>query len=143
MAFYVVAIFFVALDRFLKFLAVNYYNNNSVELVNNFFKFEFTPNYNIAFSIPLRGYPLTALIFLLMLWLIYYFLANIKNKESDNVLYLFWVILGAASNLSDRLKFGYVIDYFDLKYFTVFNLADCLIVFGALGIIWRLFRQKE
>lgn len=143
MAFYAAAIFFVALDRFLKFLAVNYYSNNSVELVNNFFKFEFTPNYDIAFSIPLSGNLLTALIVPLILALVYCFIYLIKRGEEKNSFYLFFVILGAMSNLSDRLKFGYVIDYFDLKYFTVFNLADCLIVFGALGIIWKLFRQKN
>ena len=45
------------------------------------------------------------------------------------------IIFGAVSNLYDRLKYGFVIDYFDLKYFTIFNIADAMIFFGALGVI--------
>jgi lipoprotein signal peptidase len=48
------------------------------------------------------------------------------------------IILGATSNLADRFQYGYVIDYFDLKYFTVFNLADVLIVGGTIGLLWFL-----
>lgn len=143
MAFYAAAIFFVVLDRFLKFLAIRYYMGDYFSIFQNFFNFKFEANYNIAFSIPLSGNLLTALIVPLILALVYYFICLIKRGEEKNSFYLFFVILGAMSNLFDRIKLGFVIDYFDLKYFTVFNLADCLIVFGAGGIIWRLFRQKE
>ena len=49
-----------------------------------------------------------------------------------------FLVLGAASNLYDRLKYEYVIDYIDLKWFTVFNLADSMIVVGAGLLIWQL-----
>jgi signal peptidase II len=48
---------------------------------------------------------------------------------------LFLAFLGAFSNLYDRLHYGYVIDYFDLKYFTVFNLSDVMIIIGIFGVI--------
>ena len=55
---------------------------------------------------------------------------------------LFAIIMGAASNLFDRLKYGYVIDYLDLKYFTVFNLADAMIIFGV-AILLISANKKE
>jgi signal peptidase II len=91
----------------------------------------------------LGGYLLNILVILLVLWLIYFFLDLLKRKEDISALFVFLIILGALSNLLDRLKFGYVVDYLDLRYFTVFNLADCLIVGGAVGIIWLQIIKKE
>jgi len=53
------------------------------------------------------------------------------------------VILGAAGNLFDRLKYGYVVDYLDLKYFTAFNLADVMIVAGVIYLIYVLIKIKQ
>lgn len=142
-AFYILAVFFVALDRFLKFLALNRFTGDSTIIIKDFFKFQFASNPNIAFSIPLRGYFLNILIIFLVLWLVYYYLYSIKRKQEINALLLFFIILGALSNLLDRLKFGYVVDYFDFRYFTVFNLADVMIAGGAIGIIWLQIYKKE
>lgn len=38
---------------------------------------------------------------------------------------------GAIGNLSDRLRYGYVVDFFDLQVWPVFNVADSAIVVGV------------
>jgi signal peptidase II len=38
---------------------------------------------------------------------------------------------GALGNITDRLRFGYVVDYLDIHVWPVFNLADTAIVIGA------------
>ncbi len=38
---------------------------------------------------------------------------------------------GALANITDRLRFGYVVDYLDVYVWPVFNLADTAIVIGA------------
>jgi signal peptidase II len=38
---------------------------------------------------------------------------------------------GALGNVTDRLRFGYVVDYLDVHVWPVFNLADAGIVAGA------------
>ena len=38
---------------------------------------------------------------------------------------------GALGNVTDRLRFGYVVDYLDVHVWPVFNLADAAIVAGA------------
>lgn len=47
---------------------------------------------------------------------------------------------GAIGNLYDRLAYGYVIDFLDLRVWPVFNLADSAVVVGAallIVVIWR------
>ena len=137
-----IAIFFVVLDRFLKVLAINYYQNE-INLVGNLFKFNLAKNYNIAFSLPLGGTVLNFVIILIIIGLLYYLLALLKKQEYSKTGCLIFLILGAISNLIDRFNYGYVIDYFDLKYFTVFNLADVMIVGGVIGLGWLMIRENK
>lgn len=45
---------------------------------------------------------------------------------------------GATSNLLDRLSRGAVIDYIDVGFWPVFNLADTAIVLGAAVALWSM-----
>ncbi len=42
---------------------------------------------------------------------------------------------GAAGNLVDRLRYGYVIDMFDVLIWPVFNVADIAITVALLGLV--------
>lgn len=130
--FYLTAVFLLAVDRLLKLLAIKGFLLN---LIGDNLKFNFTKNYFIAFSLPLGGFWLWLLIGLILVALVSYFIRLIKKPAIFEAGFVFLIILGAASNLLDRLKFGYVIDYFDLSYFTVFNLADAMICLGVVGLI--------
>ncbi len=129
-------------DRFLKFLAVNDFLNNK-KIIGDFFKFNFASNYNIAFSLPITGWCLNVLIILIIFVLIFYLLYLFKKQDSKKFSLLLLIICGAVSNLFDRFKYGYVIDYFDLKYFTVFNLADVMIVGGVIGLGWLIVKGNK
>jgi signal peptidase II len=48
---------------------------------------------------------------------------------------------GAAGNLIDRVRLGYVVDYLDVHVWPVFNLADVAIVVGAAILIVALSRE--
>ncbi len=47
---------------------------------------------------------------------------------------------GAAGNLVDRLRLGGVVDFVDLGFWPVFNLADVGVVAGALLLAWGVSR---
>ncbi len=138
-----IGIFFIALDRFLKFLAIEGFFNGQQGIFNDFFKLNFAGNYNIAFSLPLAGWWLNVIIILLVFALIYNLLYYAEKNDYTKSYLLFLITLGAISNLFDRLKHGFVIDYFDLKYFTIFNLADVMIVGGVIALVWLIFRDKK
>lgn len=45
------------------------------------------------------------------------------------------ILGGVAGNLTDRLRFGYVIDFIDIKIWPVFNVADIGL---TLAILWLI-----
>ncbi len=50
------------------------------------------------------------------------------------------VLAGAVGNLIDRLQFGYVLDFFEVRGFSILNLADACITVGvAVILIYSLF----
>jgi signal peptidase II len=132
------AIFFI-IDRYLKNLAVT--TNQSHDLLGDILTFNFIPNYNIAFSLPLKGPWLVASISLIIIAITIYLL-SVKLKNYEKISF-FLILLGAISNLLDRLQYGFVIDYFDLKWFTIFNLADVLITLGTVMLILSLFKKSH
>ncbi len=60
-----------------------------------------------------------------------------EKKEGSPFSWVPLVLLlgGAVGNLSDRLRFGCVIDFIDFRVWPVFNLADSCI---TVGIVWLL-----
>ncbi len=49
---------------------------------------------------------------------------------------------GAAGNLVDRLRLGYVVDFIDLHWWPVFNIADIAVVCGAALAALALARNR-
>lgn len=57
-----------------------------------------------------------------------------------------FILAGAMGNLTDRIRLGYVIDFIDVHaeflgyphlHWPTFNIADTLIVVGAIGVVIR------
>lgn len=57
--------------------------------------------------------------------------------------YLGLVAGGALGNLIDRMRFNYVIDFFDLRWWPVFNVADMAIVCGGILLVLYLIRNED
>jgi len=53
------------------------------------------------------------------------------------------VIGGAIGNLIDRAQFGYVVDFFDLRWWPAFNVADTAICIGAILLAFYFWRIEE
>ena len=137
---YAVIIFFISLDRWLKIFILNN-QNQPFNLAGDILKINFQANYHIAFSLPLGGQILLIIISLMVGGLIAAAGYCLKQRDFGKLNSLILIILGALSNLFDRFRHGFVVDYLDLKYFTVFNLADAMIAAGALFLI--LFSNKK
>ncbi len=70
----------------------------------------------------------------------------IKNTRSytDALMCGLSLILGGAiGNLIDRLRFGYVVDFIDLRFWPVFNVADSCITIGAAILFFAIIRSKD
>ena len=139
----VIAMFFIG-DRVLKNVALGIGQGQACPLLNNWLSFHYVPNPYIAFSIPLSGLFLNTLITSAILFLICYiiYLIIVKKSFITLILPLTFILFGAISNLLDRFLYGFVIDYFDIRYFTIFNIADAMISIGVIYIILYEFSRK-
>ncbi|SMC04222.1 Signal peptidase (SPase) II [Sulfobacillus thermosulfidooxidans DSM 9293] len=53
-----------------------------------------------------------------------------------------WILAGAIGNWTDRILWGGVVDYWQLRpYPYIFNLADLVIRFGFIWLVIRVYRQ--
>lgn len=137
------AVFFVILDRVSKYLAIKYFKYNEVKILGEYFKLSYAENPYIAFSLPLSGIFLKLLIIGIIIAISIYIIFLAKKKNFFEAGLLLIVVFSAVSNVFDRFVYGAVIDYFDLKYFTVFNIADSVIVVSfAIFIYYSLIQKK-
>ncbi|MBI2095081.1 MAG: signal peptidase II [Candidatus Omnitrophica bacterium] len=75
------------------------------------------------------------------------FFASRRPEENPRSLFLnhcAWALVaaGAAGNLTDRLAFGYVVDFLDFRIWPVFNIADAGICAGVLLVILNFSRHR-
>ena len=133
-AIFAAVVFLVVLDRLFKVLTISL--KPEIYLFGDWFRIILAKNQGIAFSLPLFGWWLNSTIILIIICLLYFFVLKIKKIAYLEAVLALAIILGAGSNLYDRLKFGYVIDYFSLKYYSIFNIADGLILVGLVCLLW-------
>ncbi|MDO9231246.1 MAG: signal peptidase II [bacterium] len=60
---------------------------------------------------------------------------EIRNLNKINLIATILILSGGISNIIDRLCIGCVIDFIDLKFWPVFNLADIYITIGVITIL--------
>ena len=136
-----VVLFFV-FDLYFSNLLINsrlsYSENNLLDIV-------FVQNTGAAFSL-LDNAPFILIIFAIfaMLMIIIY---GVRNVEKFSTLACFWtamLVAGIGCNLYERLAFGYVRDFFKLKFidFPVFNISDIFINIGVLALIIMIVKNK-
>lgn len=133
------------LDRIIKYFFIK---NPTKFFGGDFFydylNFHFEKNFGIAFSLPFYLPILLIITFGIIVFLIYLIFKAYQEDDWLVIIPLLLIISGASSNLIDRLRFGFVIDYIDVPWFTVFNLADILITGGvALFLILNIFTKKD
>jgi signal peptidase II len=95
-------------------------------------------NTGASFSIFTGMNYLLAAVALLALGLFLLFWDRIPDRR-----FALLALAGVVGNMLDRLVRGGVVDYLDLGWFPVFNLADALIVVCGLVFIYQLSREEE
>lgn len=136
-AFLILAVFLFIFDRYLKYLALDGVEFN---ILGDWLKFDFTPNPYIAFSIPFGGDLLIGLVTVVTVMVLYVIYILYKKANFSHLLAFFIISLGSLSNLIDRFRFSFVVDYIDLRYFTVFNFADAMI---SLAVVWIILNSSS
>lgn len=93
-------------------------------------------NSHIAFGIALPA-ALFWVFWLTIIALLVFKFFNFKFSWS------IFILSGAVSNVIDRLYFGCITDFIDLKVWPIFNLADSFIVIGVIMLIISKFKIRN
>jgi len=96
-------------------------------------------NPNVAFSWPVVDFILYPLIIIILVLLVHYWLKDWKDKKIS-VWPLGLIIIGAVSNLLDRLSYGGVVDFISVPFFTVFNFSD---IYIFIGVVWTFVKLTQ
>jgi len=140
----------ILVDQIIKVIVLALPNRYNFVVFSDFFEIKTFYNYNLSF---LNFIYLPVIIYLSSTFIVFfifykYIYSPLKIKNGTNIFLLklgaILVISGALSNLSDRIRFGFVVDYLFIKWpaNTVFNIADIAILLGSLLLIKEIIKTK-
>ncbi|MBZ9688031.1 signal peptidase II [Clostridium estertheticum] len=143
-----IVFFGLLLDRLAKIWALgSLKDNNGIIIIKDFFGLEYLENRGAAFGIMQNKTILLAIVTLLVISGMIYYLVKYKPKSKFLRISLALIIGGALGNLYDRLFYKYVVDfillhYKDIYYFPTFNVADMLVVVGTLVLAISIVKDE-
>ncbi|NLK96964.1 MAG: signal peptidase II [Epulopiscium sp.] len=138
----------VALDQVTKYVAFNYLQSiKSIPIIKDVFHLTFVKNRGAAFGIlQNQRWFFIIMTIAVLLGIIYYYKHLPKYKPYGFIrIALILISAGAIGNLIDRIRLGFVIDFFDfcLINFPVFNVADICVVIGTILLAWLILFTNE
>ena len=86
--------------------------------------------------------PTLTLLFILALFF------RLKEEQTLTIYALSLIVGGAFGNLADRIRLGFVIDFFDLHFkhkwhFPAFNIADMAITLGVALLLVGMLQERD
>lgn len=137
----------IGLDQLSKYFALNYLKEaGSIPVIQNIFHLTYVENRGAAFGMFQNNQTIFIIVALVASAFGLYYLHKKKINLVGKVGILL-IISGAIGNLIDRVRLGFVVDYFDFRIIWeyVFNVADVFVVVGTilLCIYILFFEDKE
>jgi signal peptidase II len=136
----------VALDQITKHWAVSSLNDGRVIDVLGSLRFNLSFNRGMAFS---QGTGIGPIIGVLGMLVVVYLLIGMRRSSVSGAVFVGLVAGGAAGNIVDRLfrgeawLHGAVVDFIDLQWWPVFNIADAAICIGGALLVFASFRTEK
>ena len=150
--YYIAILALIGLDWLTKYwIQTSMALNDTIPVIDGIFHITYIHNYGAAFSILqgkqsflliVTGIAMTAI-------LAYMVIGQIKKKAAPMELSSLALILaGGIGNIIDRVRFGYVVDFFDFRIWPIFNVADIAVCCGCgllvfYVLIWEPRMQKK
>lgn len=127
----------LVVDRTLKLLAQE---GQTIDLPVG--RFVLVENHGAVFSWPIPNAVATTIMWVAIMGLVWYAWRLRRRGNFLRFIGAILMIVGAASNLYDRLVYGFVIDWAYLgPWWPVFNLADVMIGVGVVVLVWPRRRR--
>ncbi|NJP06630.1 MAG: signal peptidase II [Chloroflexaceae bacterium] len=132
-----VALFLILIDQISKAWIVAALGprplTGQIPLLGESIRFVYIHNTGVAFSL-FQGMPtlLTVIAILISIGAVYVYAMHLPNEQVLVQISIGLIIGGALGNLIDRVRLGYVVDFIQVGWWPVFNLADSGITIGTL-----------
>ncbi|MCT4606416.1 MAG: signal peptidase II [Marinisporobacter sp.] len=136
---YVLILLLIIIDQISKWMIQSkFLINESMPIIKNIFHLTYVQNFGAAFGILKQQKIFFVVMTIFVIGGIVIFLKKQKNLHKLVPYSLSLIVGGAIGNLIDRVRLGYVVDYFDFRIWPVFNIADISIVIGAVLLSYYL-----
>ncbi|RAO98845.1 hypothetical protein PW5551_07115 [Petrotoga sp. 9PW.55.5.1] len=132
-------------DQITKKLSEIYLINNTIKV--GFFQLTYVKNTGIAFGL-FQGKALFHAIISTIVVIFLFSFREIYKKKTQPFFKSFdlgmsFILGGALGNIFDRVRLGYVVDMIYWPNFSIFNVADMFVTFGALILLYHLLRRSS
>lgn len=141
MAFWIIGILVLLIDRITKYLVVeNMQLGEAIPIIKDFFYITYIKNSGAAFGLLAQKTVFFILVTIAILLVIIYLNYSFARKDRLLSSTFGLVFGGAVGNLIDRVQSGLVIDFIDFRgiWPYIFNAADSAIVIGMLLLAWQI-----
>ncbi|GAB4431055.1 MAG: signal peptidase II [Chloroflexi bacterium OHK40] len=142
-----VALLVVTFDQLTKLWVVHTLGpttmTNFIPIIGDSVRIAYSHNTGVAFSL-FQGHPelLTVTALLIVAGAIYFYATQLPNHRRVIQLIMGLIMGGAFGNIIDRLRLGYVVDFIQVGWFPIFNLADSAITVGAALLMLQFLRDE-
>lgn len=115
-----------------------------IAALGDFFRITHWHNTGAAFGLFQNANLILLITSLVIAIAVLFYYQGVKKTEWLTRVALSMIVAGAAGNIIDRIKFGYVIDFLAFGKFPVFNVADSAVTVGVclMLISYLLAEQK-
>ena len=146
MAYILTIIALIVIDQISKYLALNNLANiGSIPIIENIFHLTYVENRGAAFGMFQNNQIVFIIVAVVASIVGLYYIYKKKLNLLGNISIVL-IISGAIGNLIDRVRLGFVVDYFDfsLIWDYVFNVADIFVVVGTILLcIYIIVFEKD
>ena len=146
MLYELIIVLLIGIDQISKVCALSSLKEmGSIPIIKNVFHLTYVENRGAAFGMLQNNQSIFIIVALTASVFGLYYLhtkkVNILGKTG-----IILIIAGAIGNLIDRVRLGFVVDYFDFRFIWeyVFNVADVFVVVGTILLcIYIIFFEEE
>lgn len=138
---FIIAILVIAADFYTKYLVYTRMAlHETIELPVKFIQLTYVQNFGGAFGIFQHQKLFFIAAAFVAVTCVLYFFEDIKELGKLSFLSASLIFGGAIGNLIDRIRFGYVVDFLDLRWWPVFNVADIALTIGVALLFIEVIR---
>lgn len=135
------AFFIILADQVTKHLVEKTLHlGQSIPVIPDYLHITLVKNPGAIFGVMAHGRWFFIGVTLVALVILFFLMRDFKGYKFSR-LGLTLIVSGAIGNLMDRIRFGYVVDFLDLRVWPVFNIADVVLCLGAALFLYDFIKS--